>query len=226
MFPVITCTCLQWRNRMLNPQMKPVVREKYSAAGASGFPLRLRRVLLRLRGVCAVAVAAIAAHHAGASPITISTERRGEMIDIRASAVLHADAATAWRVLTDYNRYPEFIPDLRSSRVTARRGATVMVEQSGDAALWRLHMPIEITFEITEIPPYQLYSRAVAGSLRWLASDYTIHWTSDGLRLDYVGHVIPGWEILGRIEQSVIQQNIARQFQALADEIERSSQAQ
>ena len=27
--------------------------------------------------------------------------------------LLNADGATAWRVLTDYNRYPEFIPDLR-----------------------------------------------------------------------------------------------------------------
>lgn len=206
--------------------MKPAVREKYSAAGLSAFRPRLRRALLRLRAMCAFAVAAIAVHPAGASPITISTERHGEVIDIRASAVLRADAATAWRVLTDYNRYPEFIPDLRSSRVTARQGATVTVEQSGDASLWRLHMPIEITFEITEIPPSQLNSRAVAGSLRWLASNYTIHWTRDGLRLDYVGHVIPGWEMLGWIEQSVIQQNISRQFQALADEIERSSEAQ
>ena len=148
------------------------------------------------------------------------------MIDIRAGALLRADAATAWGVLTDYNRYPEFVPDLRSSRVTARRGTTVMVEQSGDATLWQLHIPIEITFEITEIPPYQLHSRAVAGSLKWLASSYTMKPTRDGLRLDYVGHIIPGWEILGRIEQSAIQQNIARQFQALADEIERASEAQ
>ena len=71
------------------------------------------------------------------------------MIDIiRASVVLNADAATAWRVLTDYDRYTEFIPNLRVSRVVARQGTTVTVEQSGDAALWLFKMPLDITFEI------------------------------------------------------------------------------
>ncbi len=81
--------------------------------------------------------------------------------------MLDADVATAWRVLTDYDRYVEFIPDLRVSRVVARRGSTVTVEQSGDA-VWLFTWPLEITFEIDESPPSRLQSRAVAGSLRVL----------------------------------------------------------
>jgi hypothetical protein len=63
----------------------------------------------------------------------------------------------------------EFIPDLRVSRVVARRGATVIVEQSGNATLWLFKIPLDVTFEINEIPPNGLQSRAVAGSLRALA---------------------------------------------------------
>jgi ribosome-associated toxin RatA of RatAB toxin-antitoxin module len=164
-----------------------------------------------------------AAPSAGAATITIGAGRRGDTIDIHATAVLNADATTAWHVLTDYNRYTEFIPDLRSSRIVSRHGATVTVEQSGDAALWRVRIPLAITFEITESPPDKLRSRAVAGSLRTLASRYALTPTADGVRLDYVGHIAPGWEIFGQIEQAVVEQNIARQFQALADEIERAS---
>jgi hypothetical protein len=94
--------------------------------------------------------------------------------EIYASAVLNADVATAWRVLTDYNRYTEFIPDLRVSRVVARRGTTVTVEQSGDAALWLFKIPLDVIFEINEIPPTRLQSRAVAGSLHALASTYAL----------------------------------------------------
>jgi len=162
---------------------------------------------------------------AGAATITVNAERRGDTIDIQATAVLKADATTAWHVLTDYDRYAEFIPDLRSSRIVSRRGATVTVEQSGDAALWQLRIPIAITFEITEAPPDQLHSRAVAGSLRTLASSYSLTATTGGMRLDYVGHIAPGWEIFGQVEQAVVLQNIARQFQALADEIERAGNA-
>ena len=156
-----------------------------------------------------------------AATITVDSERRGDAIHIRASAVLNADAATVWQVLTDYDRYPEFIPDLRTSRVVARRGANVTVEQSGDAALWLFKWPLDITFEINERPPNGLRSRAVAGSLRALASSYTLTTVASGVRLDYEGDIAPGFEFFGNFEQIAVRQNAARQFQALADEIER-----
>jgi ribosome-associated toxin RatA of RatAB toxin-antitoxin module len=174
------------------------------------------RVLLAMTAALAVATA----QSAGGATVALTAERDGDAIAIHASAQLDANAATAWRVLTDYNRYPEFIPDLRSSRVVARRGATVTVEQSGDAVFWLFRMPIEITFEILETPPYQLHSRAVAGTLRELTSSYALTPDAAGTRLDYVGRVTPGFRLLGPFERTAVERNIARQFQALADEIE------
>ena len=171
----------------------------------------------------ALALGVSAAQPAAAATITISTERHGDTIDVHASVVLNADAATAWRVLTDYDRYTEFIPDLRVSRVVARRDAKVTVEQSGDALLWLFKMPLDVTFEINEIPPNSLQSRAVAGSLRALASSYALTPAASGVRLDYAGRVAPGFELFGSIEQTVVEQNVARQFQALSDEIERKA---
>lgn len=164
---------------------------------------------------------ASSAGSASAANIAISTERDGETISIHASAALRVDAATAWHVLTDYGRYPDFIPDLRLSRVVSRRGDTVTVEQSGDAVVWLFRMPLEITFEIRESPPGRLQSRAVAGSLRGLTSSYTLAAEADGIRLEYSGRVTPGFALFGQIEQAAVERNIARQFQALADEIER-----
>jgi hypothetical protein len=171
--------------------------------------------------VFALAAAIVAAPPAPAATITVDTDRRGETIEIRASAELRADAATAWRMLTDYDRYPEFIPDLRMSRVVVRRGATVTVEQSGDAALWLLRIPLDITFEITEFPPSRLQSRSVAGSLRAISSSYWLTPAPLGVRLDYAGHVAPGFELFGPLEEIAVRQSVTRQFQALADEIER-----
>jgi hypothetical protein len=165
------------------------------------------------------------AQPAAAASVTIESERDGDSIDVHASAVLNADAATAWRVLTDYGRYVEFIPDLRLSRVVARHGAQVTVEQSGDAALWLFNLPLDITFEIEEIPPYRLQSRAVAGNLRALTSRYVLAPAASGIRLDYVGRIAPGFALFGPIEKSAVDTNIARQFRALAEEIERQSAA-
>src|SRR5664279_1685832 len=95
---------------------------------------------------------------AAAAMVTINTKLQGDAVDIHASAMLNADAATAWRVLTDYDHYAEFIPDLRVSRVVARDGAKITVEQSGDAALWLFKMPIHVTFEVNEMLPHSLQS--------------------------------------------------------------------
>jgi ribosome-associated toxin RatA of RatAB toxin-antitoxin module len=183
------------------------------------------RTARRLAAGIALALAGAATPLAGAATIAIDAERRGDTIDIHASAPLKADAETAWRVLTAYDRYPEFIPDLRTSRVVARHGAIVTVEQSGDARVWLLPLPLDITFEIVELPPSSLRSRAVSGSLRALESSYELTPAAPGMRLDYVGHVAPGFELFGSIELQAVKQNVARQFQALADEIERQSAA-
>jgi hypothetical protein len=174
-----------------------------------------------LGSVIALVLALASAQSAPAATVTVNAERGADTIDVRASAVLNADAATAWRVLTDYDRYVDFIPDLRVSHVVARRGAMVTVQQSGDATVWLLKMPVHITFEITELPPNRLQSRAVAGSLRALTSCYALTPVPSGIRLDYLGHIVLGFQLFGYIEQAAVTQNIRRQFQALADEIER-----
>lgn len=176
----------------------------------------LRR--LAVAGVLALATASL---EAVSATIHVDAERRGETIEVRASALLGADAATAWRVLTEYERYVEFIPDLRASRVVARRGNIVTVEQSGDAKLWLFRLPLDMTFEIEEIPPGRIRSRAIAGSMRALTSDYALVAAGDGVRLDYVGRIAPGFELFGYLEQVAVRDNIVRQFQALVDEIER-----
>jgi ribosome-associated toxin RatA of RatAB toxin-antitoxin module len=190
--------------------------------GCNDHPAHYRGRAVVLAMVFAVALSMTSEQVAAAS-ISITAQRTGDTIDIKASALLKADTATAWRVLTDYDRYPEFIPDLRVSRVIARRGAIVTVEQSGDATLWMFRIPVDITYEITESPPNRLHSHAIAGSLRALESSYVLTPTELGARLDYSGHIASGYQLLGRIEQIAVRRNVARQFQALADEIERRS---
>jgi hypothetical protein len=168
----------------------------------------------------AVFAAMAAALPGAAATINFTVDRGVEAIDVRASAVLTADAATAWPVLTAYDRYTDFIPDLRRSHVLARSGSKVTVEQTGYAAVWLLKLPIQVTIEVDEVPPNRLHSHAIAGSLRSLTSSYTLTPLSKGTRLDYVGHVVPGFAFFARIEQAAVEQNMARQFQALVDEID------
>lgn len=179
----------------------------------------------RLCAVFAVATTVATAQCANPATIVITAERQGGTIHIHASAQLQADAETAWRVLTAYERYTDFIPDLRMSRLVAREGATAIVEQSGDARVWQLPVPLNMTFEVVESPPTELHSHEISGTLRAMESSYVLTAGEYGVDLDYVGHVAPGFGFFGPIELQAVKENIARQFQALADEIERQSAA-
>jgi len=175
-----------------------------------------------LTAAVAMTLAAGPTQPAIAATVSFNAERRDGALNMQASAVLKTDVGTAWRVLTDYARYVEFVPDLQVSRVVARSGTAVTVEEAGDAVLGPFRVPLKVTFEIIEFAPNSLRSRAVAGSLRSLDSVYELTPVAAGVRLDYNGRVDPGFG-LGPIEQLAAERNIARQFQALADEIERSS---
>ena len=62
------------------------------------------------------------AHGQDASRVEVQAERNGALIDVRAQAIVHAPLSIVWATLTDYERLPEFIPGLETSRVLARDG--------------------------------------------------------------------------------------------------------
>jgi hypothetical protein len=99
------------------------------------------------------------------------------------------------------------------------------VEQSGNVKLGLLHMPLDVTFEITEIAPTRLVSRVVAGDLRALKGCYVLTDVGSGVHLDYTGQLDAGLALFSVIERLAVKQNVASHFQSRADEIERQSAA-
>lgn len=90
------------------------------ASGPMRCPCRTSRARCSRLGWTLAFVAAMAAPVAAAT-ITVSVRRAAQRIEVQASTTLHADVATAWRVLSGCARCAEFIADLPCSRVVARR---------------------------------------------------------------------------------------------------------
>ena len=53
---------------------------------------------------------------AAAAEVAIDVHRAEGIVVIDASVEIKADPVTAWRVLTDYARYPEFVPGMETNR--------------------------------------------------------------------------------------------------------------
>ena len=158
---------------------------------------------------------------AQAAEVVVVVTRSGDALQIAASAEFEGTIARTWQVLTDYNRLAEFVPDVHYSRVIARDGNQVQVEQKGAARLLFLSFPIDVRLAITEYPHERIVSRAVSGNFREMHGTYALQAGQGRVQLRYTGRMVPDFFVPPLIGTLVLRRNIESTFAALVDEIER-----
>jgi ribosome-associated toxin RatA of RatAB toxin-antitoxin module len=159
-----------------------------------------------------------------AADVNVKPSADGGFIDISASAFVVADVDSAWRVLTDYDRYSEFLPDLHVSRVRERTAAGAVVEQRGDARFLFLRQPIEVTFAVTESAPRSVRSVAMRGSFREFEGRYDLVPVAGGVRFTYTGRLVPGDAIPAWLTAVALKRNVEQHFRGLAAEMARQAE--
>lgn len=176
---------------------------------------------LRVASAAVLALVAWNCLAAPAAPIEVEAHREGDAVLVEASARVHADPQLAWEVLTAYERYAEFVPDLKSSRILARAGSTTIVEQKGEARFFVFHFPLEVVMAVTEHPPSAVNARAISGTFREMTGVYQLTEDGDSLRLTYSGRLVPAFRLLPVIGVAALRAAVERQFTALVHEIGR-----
>lgn len=171
--------------------------------------------------LAAALFAALPAYGVDAASIAWHASRGDGEVAIEASAIVDADVATVWRVLTDYAHYTQFIPDVRKSRVVSRQGSMVVVQQAIDASWGLVRAPVDLTYEITEDAPYGLVSHATGDCTCTLDSRYRLTAAGSLVRLDYRGRLALDGGVLAFAERAAGERTAARQFHALVEEIEK-----
>lgn len=166
----------------------------------------------------AVALALTFACPAGATDITWDQRHEDGNLVLQASVLVEADVAAAWRVLTDYQRYGEFMPGVNRSPVR-RDGSTVRVDQSVSVALCGVQVPADIRWRIEETPPAALHSHGTANRMS-IDSTYTLTPVAAGVRLEYVGRIAES-PALRFLQCAAVDQFMRADFTALTTEIQR-----
>jgi len=156
-----------------------------------------------------------------AADLKVEARRDGDAVVVQARARVRADVGTAWAVLTAYDRYAEFIPDLKSSEILARAGDTLIVHQKGEVGFFLFHFPMEVTFSVTEQPPTGINSRAISGTFKEMTSAYTLAQDEDSVHLTYSGRLVPDFRLPPLIGTAAVKAAVEKQFGALVKEIQR-----
>jgi len=173
-------------------------------------------------GICLGLLMLPAAWNArAAEDILVESIRRDDALEIVCRATLDAPLEIVWQTLTDYEHLPEFVPGMRSSRVIERRGAEVVVEQSGEARFLFLTHPIEVTVVSTERPPKALEVSLLKGNLKQFHGAYRIE-RQGALRilLTWAG-TIEALSMPPLIGEMLMRSSIEDQFRGMVGEIER-----
>ena len=121
---------------------------------------RRRFLTLTLNALLVAATPALAA----AVDTQVAVSRRGDVFLVDAVLVAPVTGREAWNVLTDFDAMSAFVPNLDTSRVTARNGERLRVEQTGVARWGPLAHAFSMVREV-ELEPMQLVrSRSLSES--------------------------------------------------------------
>ena len=153
----------------------------------------------------------------------VQARRDGEAVLVDAVADVPGDPRIAWDVLTAYERYPEFVPDLQESRIVSRSANTASVEQRGTAGWLFYRIPVAVNLTVTEQPYERVQSVAIGGDFREFSGSYRILPGLRGVRVEYSGRMVPAFWLPPVIGLPALRAMVTRQFTALMNEIERRS---
>ena len=164
----------------------------------------------------------------------------GEVYLVRASARVAADQRLVWETLTDYERLRDFVPGVSRSRILARSGNQLTIEQVGVFSVFFVDLPVQVRLSVQHTPYTGVLARMTPGpvdaaesSLRSFTGRYTLSPIRlpqrDGVRLDYdaqfaLAQALPPL-IAPLFGVGAVRRTMRKQFEAMLREIERRQAA-
>lgn len=175
---------------------------------------------MRLRFVPALALIALLFPLSGVGAETqVSVSKIGDRFLVEAASSVAASPAIAWQVLTGYEEYPSFVPNLLLSRRLA--DTPPQVEQRGDFGVLFFRREVHALLEIEEIPKREIRFRAFGGNMKTLNTQVVISAVDNGALVRYRSEMEPDFWVPPLIGSAILRTSIRGKLQAVAEEIER-----
>jgi ribosome-associated toxin RatA of RatAB toxin-antitoxin module len=163
--------------------------------------------------------AAVSSAAAGDTRVSVARSERGVIVD--AVIVTPVGLRETWDVMTDFDAMSGFLPYLKSSRVTARDGALLRVEQRG-ALTWGPIARDFATVRQVELTPYErVQSRVIEGDVRRV--DTVTRFRALGEQTEVRHHVEISLDsgIPTALVETFLRREVREQFDAFLREMDR-----
>jgi ribosome-associated toxin RatA of RatAB toxin-antitoxin module len=179
------------------------------------------RLLLAMLLACPLPLLA----QAGKLDVSVKRVDAGEqhVFEVAASGTVRAAPELVWKILTDYERMPEFVPDLQRTKVISRYGNQAVVEQYGEARFLFFKRPINLIVNVTETPMSAIDIALVTGDMKV----YNCRWEllrmaeTGGTHIVYTGTLVPKFYVPGMLGANIIRADIEKMMAAVLARLDR-----
>jgi hypothetical protein len=151
---------------------------------------------------------------------SVQVENKGATLYVQAEIDTTADRKTAWAVLSDYDHWTEFIPDLVVSRVISRPGDPLQLEQRARIPTMP-NFPVVMILQVEETPSERIRFYRTAGNVQSFAGEWLIEGKSEKVRLVYRAVLMPGFPMPPQVSQEIFRNDAKARMEAMAEEMAR-----
>jgi len=152
--------------------------------------------------------------------------RNGEpFFEVTAIGFVHATPLQAWRVLTNYERLPDFVPDLLSATLVSRNANMAVVEQTSSTGLLLVSQVMRMRLRVVEQPFSTIDVSLIEGDMK----RYETHWDIEpvmqdgqrGTRVTFSGRMEPDFYVPPLLARAIVQANVKKTVEAVVAEMNR-----
>ena len=144
-----------------------------------------------MRLLACLASLLVAAPFCAAQEVKVKVQRHGETIVVDVEAHVAAPVKDAWSVFTDYEHMSGFISNIKHSKVLARDGNLLEVEQAGETRVAFMRFGFIAVRAVELTPMLEIRSSLVSGDFKAYASTTHIAATPTGAKISHHGEYVP-----------------------------------
>lgn len=150
---------------------------------------------------------------------------KGEKGNYLGRVIASGDLDTAWKVLTDYNNFDRFFPNISSSKIIEQNGDRIVFQQVNLVDLWLFQEEFTVQIEAIKTKPNKVDFKLVDGELKELSGRWSIEEVSPGkILVSHAVEVEPGSDTEKPFFYGIYESSLEETLKAIAVEITKRSQ--
>jgi hypothetical protein len=106
---------------------------------------------LRL-GLCALGLVVLCGATPAFEPVSLTSQQKDGVEELQGQFYSPVDRTVAWNVLTDYGHIPEFVPNMKVSRIERQNGNDVLLAQEMEGGFLFITKRVHLLLKIHETP--------------------------------------------------------------------------